>query len=131
MLYWDPATRALLAGLIGAMTRSDAIAAIVRSRISEPRREALRVVLRRGTRCGTVRKGVDVDVIVDVLYGAFLTRSLIEIGRGVLSRAPEEQCGRGVAGAGAASRGAGDVGRAGRLAARRAPSRAQRGRGGR
>jgi AcrR family transcriptional regulator len=76
-LYQDPATGALLAGLLDAMSRSEAIAEAVRASISEPRRKALSAVLRRGMRRGDLRRDLPVETAVDMLNGALLERSVV------------------------------------------------------
>ncbi len=77
MLYRDPRTRGLLSGLISAMARSVDIAEAVASRISNPRRAALRAVLRRAVVRRELRRDTRVEIVVDLLSGAFLMRSLV------------------------------------------------------
>jgi AcrR family transcriptional regulator len=76
-MYRDPTTGMLLSGLVAAMARSERIAEAVRSGFIATRRDALRSVLERGVARGEVRKGVDLDLALDLLGGPLLYRALI------------------------------------------------------
>jgi AcrR family transcriptional regulator len=76
-LYRDPATTGLLSGLVSAMARSERIAQAVRSGFIAARREALRHVLERGVARGDLRKGVDLELALDLLSGPLVFRALI------------------------------------------------------
>lgn len=78
MLYADPASRALLSGLVAAMARSAPIAEAVRSGFVATRHDALRRVVERAVARGELRKGADVDVALALLNGAPFYRFLIE-----------------------------------------------------
>ncbi|MCP3139766.1 TetR/AcrR family transcriptional regulator [Pyxidicoccus xibeiensis] len=76
-MYKDPATRALLSGLVAAMAHSERIAQVVRGGFIAARREALRQVLNRGVERGELRKGLDLDLALDLLGGPLFYRFLI------------------------------------------------------
>ena len=76
-MYRDPATGALLSGLVAAMARSVHVAAAVRSHMVEPWRERLRRVLRSASSRGELRSGRDIEVALDLLSGALFYRYLM------------------------------------------------------
>lgn len=76
-MYRDPATGALLSGLVAAMARSVRVATAVRSHMVEPWRERLRVVLRRSVTRGELRPGADIEVALDLLSGPLFYRYLM------------------------------------------------------
>ena len=76
-LYADPATRALLSGLIAAMARSERIARALQTGLIAARRESIRVVLARGVQRGDLRAGADLGLAIDVLSGPLLYRALM------------------------------------------------------
>jgi hypothetical protein len=80
-MYRDPATTGLLSGLVAAMARSARIAQAVRSGFLAARRNALRSVLERGVARGDLRKGVDIELALDLLGGPLVYRALITGGR--------------------------------------------------
>jgi AcrR family transcriptional regulator len=77
VMYRDPATGPLLSGLVAAMARSSVVAEAVRDGFVTPRRDALRAVIRRGIRRGELRKGLDVEVVLDLLSGPAFFRYLM------------------------------------------------------
>lgn len=76
-MYADPATAALLSGLVAAMVRSEAIAQAVRGGFVGMRREAMRRALRRGIGRGELRADTDLELALDLLSGPLLYRYLI------------------------------------------------------
>ena len=76
-MYKDPASAALLSGLVAAMARSDVIAEAVRSGFVATRRGAMRTVLERGMARGDLRAELDVDLAIDMLSGPPLVRLLV------------------------------------------------------
>lgn len=76
-MYADPATAALLSGLVAAMARSEPIAAAVRTGFAGMRRAALRRALERGIARGDLRADVDRELALDLLSGPMLYRYLI------------------------------------------------------
>jgi AcrR family transcriptional regulator len=76
-MYRDPATGPLLSGLVAAMARSDVVADAVRVGFVTPRRELLRAAIRRGVRRGELRRGLDIDVVLDMLSGPAFFRYLM------------------------------------------------------
>ena len=76
-MYADPATAALLSGLVAAMVRSEPIAQAVRGGFVGMRREAMRRALRRGVERGELRAETDLELALDLLSGPMLWRYLI------------------------------------------------------
>jgi AcrR family transcriptional regulator len=76
-MYADPATSALLSGLVAAMARSRPIARAVRGGFVGMRREALRRALRRAVERGELRPDTDLELALDLLSGPLLYRYLI------------------------------------------------------
>lgn len=76
-MYADPATAALLSGLVAAMARSEPIARAVRAGFVGMRRAAMRRALEHGMARGELRAGMDVELAVDLLSGPMLFRFLI------------------------------------------------------
>lgn len=76
-MYGDPATTALLSGLVAAMARSDAIGTAVRAGFVAEWRAVMRRVVRRGVRRGELPRGVGVDVVLDLLSGPPFYRTLM------------------------------------------------------
>jgi AcrR family transcriptional regulator len=78
-LYRDPATAALLSGLVAAMARSERIARAVREGFLAVRRDAILRVLRRGMARGELRPDLDadLDIAVDLLRGPLFFRALV------------------------------------------------------
>lgn len=59
------------------------IAALVHDRILEPRREALRQVIRDGMERGELRPGIDLDAVVPLLVGPMMHLGMWRMCRGV------------------------------------------------
>lgn len=76
-MYRDPATAALLSGLVAAIVRSEPIAAAVRGGFVAARRGALRAVVERWRNRGVLRLDVDVEILLDLLHGALFYRFLL------------------------------------------------------
>jgi AcrR family transcriptional regulator len=76
-MYGDPATSALLSGLVAAMARSEPIAAAVRGGFVATWNDAVRRVLERGIARGDLRPGLDLDLALDLLAGPPFHRFLI------------------------------------------------------
>jgi AcrR family transcriptional regulator len=76
-MYADPATAALLSGLVAAMARSAPIADAVRGGFVGMRRAAMERVLERGVLRGDLRADMDRALALDLLSGPLLYRYLI------------------------------------------------------
>ena len=76
-MYRDPATGALLSGLVAAIARSEPIAAAVRSGFVAARRAALRLVLERWRDRGALRPDADVELLMDMINGPLFYRFLL------------------------------------------------------
>lgn len=76
-MYRDPATGALLSGLVAAVARSEPIAAAVRGGFVAARRNALRLVLERWRARGELRSDIDVEILMDMLAGPLFYRFLL------------------------------------------------------
>jgi AcrR family transcriptional regulator len=72
----NPRTRVGLRMLVGAST-DDELAAVVNTRIVEPRRAIARRVVARGIERGVLRPDTDPDLTIDVLVGTALSRVMI------------------------------------------------------
>jgi Transcriptional regulator len=76
-MYRDPATGALLSGLVAAIARSETIAAAVRGGFVAARRKALRAVVERWIDRGELRPDLEVDVLMDMIAGPLFYRFLL------------------------------------------------------
>jgi AcrR family transcriptional regulator len=76
-MYQDPATLALLSGLVAAMARSAMIATAMRSGFVATWRNAVRALLERGRARGEVRRDADIELAIDMLSAPMLYRFLI------------------------------------------------------
>ena len=76
-MYQEPATAALLSGLVAAMARSAPIAEAVRSGFVATRRRAMRHVLARGIARGELGRRANTTLALDLLSGPLLYRALI------------------------------------------------------
>jgi len=76
-MYADPATGALLSGLVAAMARSAPIAAAVRDGFVASWRDAVRRVLERGVARGDLRARLDAELALDLLFGPLFHRYLL------------------------------------------------------
>lgn len=76
-MYRDPATGALLSGLLAAVARSEPIAVAFRGGFVATRRAALRQVLERWRARGALRADVDVEVLMDMITGPLFYRFLL------------------------------------------------------
>jgi AcrR family transcriptional regulator len=76
-MYRDPASGALLSGLVAAMARSERVADAVRSGFVARWRDVMRVVLRRAAARGELRANADVEVAIDLLSGPPFYRYLM------------------------------------------------------
>ena len=76
-MYQDPATLALLSGLVAAMARSEMIATAMRSGFVATWRDAVRTLLERGMARGDVRRDTDVQLAIDMLAAPMFYRFLI------------------------------------------------------
>ena len=79
-MYQDPATAALLSGLVAAMARSTTIATAVRSGFVAARRDAMTRVLERGIGRGELARDTNIELALDLLSGPLLYRALISGG---------------------------------------------------
>jgi AcrR family transcriptional regulator len=84
-MYQDPATAMLLSGLVAAMARSVPIANAMRSGFLATRRDAMQRVVARGVARGELARGTDIELVLDILSGPFLYRTLMS-GTSVNSR---------------------------------------------
>lgn len=75
--------------LLAETAADDALAAAVRARVTSPRRTATRAVLERGVARGEILPDVDLDLVVDVLFGTVHSRLLVS--REPLSRRDVER----------------------------------------
>jgi Transcriptional regulator len=76
-MYRDPASLALLSGLVAAMARSTLIAQAVRTGFVASWRDAVRGVLLAGVARGELRADTDVELALDLLGGPPFYRFLI------------------------------------------------------
>jgi len=76
-LYEDPASGALLSGLVAAMARSEPIARVIRSGFVATRNAALRSVLERGVARGELRYALDTELALDLLNAPLFYRYLL------------------------------------------------------
>lgn len=76
-MYADPATGPLLSGLVAAMARSRTIADAVRSGMVAAWRDVARQILRRAVARGDLRRGLDLDLAIDLLAGPLFYRFLL------------------------------------------------------
>jgi AcrR family transcriptional regulator len=76
-LYSGSIAPRLMPSLVAEARRSPELANAVRNDFLRGRREALSVVLRRGIRRGDLRRGLDVELALDVLGGAIFYRLLV------------------------------------------------------
>lgn len=76
-MYQDPATAALLSGLVAAMARNPQVAAAVRNGFVEARRNVMRQVVARGIAAGALATGTDIELVLDMLSGPLVYRTLI------------------------------------------------------
>ena len=76
-MYEDPASAALLSGIVAAMARSAPIADAVRTGFVGMRQDAMRRVLRRGVARGELRADADLELALDLLNGPMFYRYLI------------------------------------------------------
>ncbi|KUI28619.1 TetR/AcrR family transcriptional regulator [Mycobacterium sp. GA-2829] len=70
-------TGQLLRAVIGRAQVDDVLREEVRNRWVEPRRDAARDLVRRGIESGELRDDLDVDVVLDTLYGPIYHRILV------------------------------------------------------
>jgi AcrR family transcriptional regulator len=75
-LYGDPATGPLLSGLVAAMARNERIAGVVRGTFHAARKAAMVAVLRRGIARGELRRGLDLELALDIFNGPLFYRFL-------------------------------------------------------
>ena len=69
-------TTPLLAGLVGEIPRNPELAEALRASLIVPRREAFNEVFARAAERGELRKGVDVELAGDLLFGPLYHRLL-------------------------------------------------------
>jgi AcrR family transcriptional regulator len=76
-LYSGPLARGLMPALLEETRRNPELASTVRDRFLAERRSALSAVLDRGVRRGDLRRGLDLELALDVLGGAIFYRLLV------------------------------------------------------
>lgn len=67
----------VLRPLLGRAQVDEDLREAIRTRVLEPRRRIAREILRRGIESGELREGLDVEVIMDALYGSISLRHLL------------------------------------------------------
>jgi AcrR family transcriptional regulator len=78
-------TGKVLRALLGRAQMDEDLREAVRNRWVEPRRAIARETVRRGIESGELRQGLDVDVVLDALYGPIYHRLLVPYDRAALS----------------------------------------------
>jgi AcrR family transcriptional regulator len=76
-LYSGSLARGLMPALLEETRRNPELASTVRDRFLAERRSALSAVLKRGIRRGDLRRGLDLELALDVLGGAIFYRLLV------------------------------------------------------
>jgi AcrR family transcriptional regulator len=76
-LYSGPLAPRLMPSLLEEAHRNPELGATVRTEFLAGRRAALGVVLKRGVRRGDLRRGLDIELALDVLGGAIFYRLLV------------------------------------------------------
>ena len=76
-MYADAATGPLLSGLVAAMARSEPVGTAVRAGFVKARRDVMTVVLRRAIARGELRKDLDHELALDLLFGPLFYRYLL------------------------------------------------------
>jgi AcrR family transcriptional regulator len=76
-LYNGPLARGLMPALLEETRRNPELASTVRDQFLAGRRLALSAVLERGVRRGDLRRGLDLELALDVLGGAIFYRLLV------------------------------------------------------
>jgi AcrR family transcriptional regulator len=76
-LYNGPLARGLMPALLEETRRNPKLASTVRDQFLAGRRSALSAVLERGVRRGDLRRGLDLELALDVLGGAIFYRLLV------------------------------------------------------
>jgi AcrR family transcriptional regulator len=76
-LYSGPLARGLMPALLEETRRNPELASTVRDQFLAGRRLALSAVLERGVRRGDLRRGLDLELALDVLGGAIFYRLLV------------------------------------------------------
>jgi AcrR family transcriptional regulator len=74
MVTGVPETGPIMAGLVGEFARNEELADAMRRNLILPRRTAMIEVLDRADRRGELRRGVDYDLVFDILAGALYYR---------------------------------------------------------
>jgi AcrR family transcriptional regulator len=86
----DPLLGRILPGLLGELQRNPELAAAWAERVVRPRRQAVAELLQQALRRGELRKGIDPDLIADLLVGPQFLRLLVPFGVSKIpSRYPE------------------------------------------
>jgi AcrR family transcriptional regulator len=80
---------AIMAALVGEMSRNDELARAYRSSLLAPRRAAMAKMLDRAAERGELRDGLDYDLVNDLLAGAVYSRLLVS-GRPVTHRVADQ-----------------------------------------
>jgi AcrR family transcriptional regulator len=75
-VFSDPLFGRILPAVLGELERNPSFAVAYADRVVRPRREALVELLQRAVERGELRRGADVDQIVDLLAGAPFVRLL-------------------------------------------------------
>jgi AcrR family transcriptional regulator len=75
-VYGDKVGRTISAIVAQGQGDPDALKALLDGYV-RPRRDEAKVVLMRGIECGELRKDIDLDVVVDALYGPIWYRILV------------------------------------------------------
>ena len=76
----DPRAATFAPRLLAEAAAFPELHAIFRQVLIEPRREALRTILRRGVERGELRDDVDLDLVIDMVAGPTIYRLLMDAG---------------------------------------------------
>ena len=74
--YQSPTGQAVL-GLAAELLHNESLARTFREEVLRPRRAAVRTLLERGARRGELRADVDLELVIDLLYGPLNYRLLV------------------------------------------------------
>jgi hypothetical protein len=76
VLWTHTATGPIIASLMAEAQNDTVLEEAIRSRFLTPRRAVAKVILQRGVDRGELRSGLDLDVVLDAIYGPIYHRLL-------------------------------------------------------
>lgn len=79
-VFGDPLLGRILPAVLGELQANPQFAAAWADRVVRPRRQAIVTLLERGTRRGELRRGIDPELIADLLVGPLFVRELVPFG---------------------------------------------------